>query len=277
MRRSPGKAPKLAGNSATPVAGLLPVRDRLLIVSCLVAITTLAWSYLLYLDHQMVSVIGSDTMMAGMGMSSEMAWAATDLFVAFAMWVVMMVGMMLPAVAPVVLVFAGAHVRRGGRRLPLRVLLFGLGYVAVWIGFSACAALVQWALHDAALLSPTATVSSLQVAGAILIVVGIYQLTPLKRACLVHCQSPLGFLMTRWRDGRLGALQMGVRHGAYCLGCCWALMVVLFVVGVMNLVWVAGLALLVLLEKLGPAGALVARVAGAAMMVVGLLFFVGAP
>ncbi len=112
--------------------------------------------------------------------------------------------------------------------------------------------------------------------GAILIAVGVYQLTPFKRACLMHCQSPLGFLMTHWRDGRLGALQMGMRHGAYCLGCCWALMGILFVVGVMNLIWVAGLTLFVLLEKLGPAGAMLARVAGVAMMIAGTLFLASA-
>ena len=104
--------------------------------------------------------------------------------------------------------------------------------------------------------------SSPHLAGAILVAAGAYQLTPLKGACLTHCRSPLGFLMTNWRDGTLGALRMGVRHGAYCLGCCWALMCVLFVVGVMNLVWVAALTAFVLLEKVGPAGAIVARVAG---------------
>jgi predicted metal-binding membrane protein len=105
-------------------------------------------------------------------------------------------------------------------------------------------------------------------------VAGAYQLTPWKGACLTHCRSPLGFLMTHWREGRFGALQMGARHGAYCLGCCWALMCVLFVVGVMNLVWVAALTAFVLLEKAGPAGAIVARVAGAAMVLAGILVLV---
>ena len=108
-------------------------------------------------------------------------------------------------------------------------------------------------------------------AAAILIVAGAYQLTPWKGACLTHCRSPLGFLMTNWRDGQLGALRMGIGHGAYCLGCCWALMCVLFVVGVMNLIWVAALTALVLLEKIGPGGAIVARAAGAAMVLAGIL------
>lgn len=121
------------------------------------------------------------------------------------------------------------------------------------------------------MLSPAMAASTPQVAGAILVAAGAYQLTPWKGACLTHCRSPLGFFMTNWREGQLGAIQMGVRHGAYCLGCCWALMCVLFIVGVMNLVWVAVLTGFVLLEKIGPAGTVVARVAGAAMVLVGIL------
>jgi predicted metal-binding membrane protein len=124
------------------------------------------------------------------------------------------------------------------------------------------------------MLSPAMAASSPYLAGAILIAAGAYQLSPWKGACLTHCRSPLGFLMTHWREGRFGALQMGARHGAYCLGCCWALMCVLFVVGVMNLVWVAALTAFVLLEKAGPAGAIVARVAGAAMVLAGILVLV---
>lgn len=214
-------------------------------------------------------------MMAETAGPMEMPWAAADIFFTFAMWIVMMVGMMTGSASPVMLLFAGAHARRGTRRVPLIVLVFGLGYMVVWVGFSACATLAQWALHHAAMLSPAMAASSPQVGGAILCVAGVYQLTPLKRACLMHCQSPLGFFMTHWRDGTLGALQMGIRHGAYCLGCCWALMCILFAVGVMNLVWVAALALFVLLEKIGPAGTVVARVAGMAMIAAGILLFAG--
>jgi predicted metal-binding membrane protein len=212
-----------------------------------------------------------DTMMAQMGMTMDMSWTAADVFFTFAMWAVMMVGMMAGTAAPVLLLFAAARAGRGDRGVRLAVVMFGLGYVTVWVGFSACAALAQWALHETAMLSPAMAASSPYLAGAILIVAGAYQLTPWKGACLTHCRSPLGFLMTNWRDGRLGELQMGVRHGAYCLGCCWALMCVLFAVGVMNLVWVATLTGFVLLEKIGPAGATVARVAGAAMVLAGIL------
>lgn len=279
MRHFPGRVPRLATQFRTPawlsVAGL-PSRDRILIGSCLIAITALAWGYLFYLDRQMSPAMEPGAMMAGMDMSMAMSWTAADVLVAFGMWVVMMIGMMVPSAAPVMLVFAGAHARRGRQWLPLIVLFFGLSYVAVWVGFSACAALTQWALHRAALLSPMTAISSAQAGAGILIAVGVYQLTPFKRACLMHCQSPLGFLVTHWRDGRLGALQMGMRHGAYCLGCCWALMGILFVVGVMNLLWVTGLTLFVLLEKLGPAGPMLARVAGVAMMIVGTLLLASA-
>ena len=210
-------------------------------------------------------------MMAEMGMTMDMSWTPADVFFTFAMWAVMMVGMMAGSAAPVLLLFAAAHARRAERGVRLVVLMFGLGYITVWVGFSACAALAQWALHETALLSPAMTASSPYLAGTILIVAGAYQLTPWKGACLTQCRSPLGFLMTNWRDGGLGALQMGIRHGAYCLGCCWALMCVLFVVGVMNLIWVAMLTAFVLLEKIGPAGTIVARAAGAVMVVAGIL------
>ena len=171
-----------------------------------------------------------------MGMTMDEPWTAAKAFLTFAMWVVMMVGMMAGAVTPMLLLFSGAQAGRGKPGTSLEVLVFGLGYFTVWTGFSACATLAQWALHHAALLSPAMKTSSPRLAGVILLAAGVYQLTPWKGQCLKHCRSPLGFLMTNWRDGKLGAIQMGVGHGVYCLGCCWALMCVLFVVGVMNLV-----------------------------------------
>jgi predicted metal-binding membrane protein len=151
------------------------------------------------------------------------------------------------------------------------VLGFGAGYLLVWTLFSAGAALTQWGLHSLAMLSPAMTTSSARLGGAILIAAGVYQLTPFKRACLLHCRSPLGFLMGHWRDGTAGAIRMGIAHGTYCLGCCWALMCVLFVVGVMNLLWVAAISAFVLLEKVGPRGILASRVAGVAAAAAGVL------
>jgi predicted metal-binding membrane protein len=236
-----------------------------------VLLTALAWAYLVRLDRQMSAAMEYDRAMAEMGMTLDAPWGAADVLFTFAMWVVMMVGMMTASAAPVILLFARTHAARSTSRRPSAVFLFGAGYLLVWTSFSAIAALAQWALHRLALLSPMMMTSSARLGGAILIAAGVYQLTPFKSACLAHCRSPLGFLLSHWRDGRSGALRMGITHGLYCLGCCWALMGVLFVVGVMNLVWVAAMTIFVLLEKIGPAGAWVARAAGVAMIVCGAL------
>lgn len=212
-----------------------------------------------------------DRIMADMGMPMDMPWNAADVFFTFTMWVVMMVGMMTASVTPVVLLFAGMHRGRGAKGALGIVFAFTAGYVLVWTGFSAGAALAQWALHQAAMLSPAMTTSSAKLSGAILIAAGVYQLTPFKGACLTRCRSPLGFFLSNWRAGTGGALRMGIEHGTYCLGCCWALMCALFVLGVMNLEWVAAMTIFVLVEKIGRAGALLARVAGVAMIVSGAL------
>jgi predicted metal-binding membrane protein len=220
----------------------------------------------------MSSSIEADTMMAKMGMVMNQPWGVRDVVVTFVMWAVMMVGMMTATALPVLLLFAGAHAQRADRDdVPLAVLLFGLGYITVWLGFSAGAAVAQWALHQAALLSPTMATSRTPLAGAILIGAGAYQLTPLKGRCLTQCQSPLGFLMSNWREGASGPLRMGFRHGRYCLGCCWALMGVLFVVGVMNLAWVGVLTAFILVEKIGSTGTRVARVGGALLIAFGVI------
>jgi predicted metal-binding membrane protein len=248
----------------------LPPRQRLIIGICVISITVLAWAYLFVLDREMASSTAYDTMMAEMGMAMDRPWTAADVFFTFLMWAVMMVGMMAASAVPVLLLFGAARARRGVRTVSGEMLAFGLGYVAVWTAFSACAALAQWALHETALLSPRMFVANPFVAGGILVAAGAYQLTPVKGSCLTACQSPLGFLMRHWRDGIAGAFEMGMRHGTSCLGCCWALMCVLFAVGVMNLIWVAALALLVLIEKIGPAGTLFARASGLLMIARGV-------
>ena len=211
-------------------------------------------------------------MMSKMEMTIGGRWGARDFFFTFAMWAVMMVGMMMGTAAPVLLLFTEMQTRRSEGAVPSAGMLFGLGYIIVWVGFSTVAALAQWGLHEGVWLSSNMSVTSSRLAGAILIAAGVYQLTPAKGACLRQCQSPLGFLLSNWRDGSRGALQMGIRHGAYCLGCCWALMSVLFVVGVMNIAWVAALTVFILAEKFGGAGPLVARAGGLVMIGVGVLF-----
>lgn len=250
-------------------------RDRVVISSCLVLLTALAWAYLLLLDRGMAAAMAHDQMMAEMGMAMDMPWKTADVLLAFAMWSVMMVGMMTPSAAPVVLLFAAMRRGSGAPRIPGGVFAFVAGYLLVWVFFSAGAALAQWALHQAALLSPMMTTSSAWLGAAILIAAGVYQLSPVKGTCLTHCRSPLGFLMSHWREGTAGALRMGIAHGTYCLGCCWALMCVLFVVGVMNLMWVAAMAIFVLIEKVGPWGTRVARAAGVAMIAAGGYLLVG--
>jgi predicted metal-binding membrane protein len=246
----------------------LPRRDRAVIAICLVLLTAIAWAYLIRLDRNMTSAMEYEREMAEMGMAMDMRWALPDVLYAFVMWSVMMIGMMTPSAAPVVMLFAGMQ-RGGPAQRATRITVFASAYLVVWITFSAVAALAQWGLHETAMLSMAMTTTSARVGGAILIAAGIYQLTPFKGACLTHCRSPLGFLMSHWRDGVAGAIRMGATHGAYCLGCCWALMGVLFVVGVMNLVWVAAIAMLVLLEKVGPGGPWVARATGVILIVAG--------
>lgn len=265
----------LGGRSAEGV----PARHRMLVWACITAITLLAWGYLVYLDRQAGPGDGHDAMMAGMGMAMQRPWTGADLLSTFAMWAIMMVGMMTGSAAPVMLLYGRMHAMREGAPLPPLVLCFGLGYVAVWAAFSLAMTLLQWALHETMLLSPAMALADRRTAGALLCLAGIYQLTPWKQVCLAHCRSPLGFLLSHWRNGKQGAFLMGMRHGAYCLGCCWALMTVLFVTGVMALAWVAVLALLVLLEKLGPAGLRVAQAAGVVMIGAGVLLFwlAGAP
>jgi predicted metal-binding membrane protein len=239
-------------------------RDRFLILVALGLTVSLSWAYLAGLTTHLSSSMHDDALMAAMGMAT--AWTATDVLFVFVMWTVMMIGMMGPSAAPVFLLFAAS--RRGQT---LTVLMFGLGYLAMWTGFSAIATLAQWMLQRAALLSPDMAAATPYLAGAILIAAGVYQLTPFKAACLTHCRSPLGFLMTSWRDGWWGAVRMGARHGAYCVGCCWALMGVLFAVGVMNLAWVGVLTAFLLIEKIGPGGGIAARIGGAVLIGAGIL------
>lgn len=248
----------------------VPRRDRVVIALCIVGATALAWAYLVRLRHQMSPPPDATSIMASMGMTPNAQFGAADLFMTWVMWSVMMVGMMSASAAPVLLLFAATQARPDGHGARFAVPMFGLGYLAIWLGFSAAAALAQSALHQAALLSTEMTIASARLSGAILIGAGVYQLTPAKSACLSHCQSPLGFLMSNWSDGARGAARMGARHGLYCLGCCWAAMGVLFVVGVMNLAWVGLLTVFILLERFGRAGMLAARVGGILMLAAGI-------
>jgi predicted metal-binding membrane protein len=232
-------------------------RDRVVVLGGLVGISVLAWAYMAYLAWDMKQMNMEITM------PQMQAWGFLNLLLLFVMWAVMMVAMMVPSAAPMVLMFSTVNRRRHEQRRPfVPTGAFLLGYLVVWAGFSALATFAQWGLHTAALLSPMMVSTSSILGGVLLLVAGIFQWTPLKHVCLTHCRSPVGFFMTEWREGTGGALIMGLRHGSYCAGCCWTLMALLFVAGVMNLLWVAIIAVFVLIEKVAPAGRWVSRAAG---------------
>jgi predicted metal-binding membrane protein len=247
----------------------LPRRDRAAMLAGLSLVCALAWGYTWHV---------ADDHMAWCSVNTAQ-WSAADLAASFAMWTVMMAAMMVPSVSPTVLTYAGIVRARREKAMPASAapeaqcrpakgsaVVFLAGYLAAWTAFSVAATAAQQGLRSAALLSPEMAANSRWIARALLIAAGIFQWTPLKNACLRHCRSPLGFLLTEWRDGRAGALRMGWRHGLYCVGCCWLLMALLFVVGVMNLVWVAAIAAFVIVEKIMPAGPVVGRLAGLAMI-----------
>lgn len=236
-------------------------RERAITLAGLAGLVGLAWIYLLRLDREMTS-------MAEMGMARMAPWTATDAALTAAMWAVMMVAMMLPAAAPMLLIFTHVNRKRlaAGATPYVDVGVFTLGYLVVWGALSVVAALAQWALHTAALLSDEALRVTPLIGGVLLLAAGIYQLTPFKYACLARCQSPIGFVLSEWREGTGGVLVMGIRHGLFCLGCCWALMALLFVGGIMNLVWVAAITAFVLAEKVLPTGRLVSYASGTGLI-----------
>ena len=217
-----------------------------------------------------------DEMDMGGGQIMMMAPAWTPGYAALVviMWVVMMAAMMLPSAASAILLVAALMRQRGDGRQLRASWVFACGYLAVWFGFSLMAAVLQWGLDQAGLLSDTMVSGSVVLAGLLLIAAGIYQWTPWKQACLRQCRSPFELLTRYWRQGALGPAWAGVRHGAYCLGCCWMLMALLFVGGLMNILWIAALAILVFVEKLLPFGPRASRVAGAAMIVWGAMVLI---
>src|SRR3984893_4214603 len=179
------------------------------------------------------------------------------------MWVVMMDAMMIPAASPVILLFTEINRRRNEHQATfVSTGQFLLGYLTSWTGFSVLATLTQWALLTAALVSPMMASTSKALGGGLLLGAGLFQFSRLKYSCLAHCLSPMGFLATEWQDGSWGAFRMGLKHGSYCLGCCWALMGLLFAFGVMNLLWVAIISAFVLLEEITHANLLISRLSG---------------
>lgn len=246
-------------------------RDRIVIGGALFAIVALAWIYLLNTPRTM--------QMSGMTMPDtpelvmSMTWSAPDFLLMFVMWTMMMIGMMTPSAAPMILIY-GRVARQPGLQGPAFAssTWFAAGYLLSWTAFSLAATIAQYALDHAALLTLGMYLANTRIAGVVLIAAGIYQWTPLKDSCLKQCRSPLAFIQEHggFRRTISGALNLGFRHGLYCIGCCWVLMALLFAGGVMNLVWIAAIAVLVLVEKVVPAGRIVGRIAGAGLVLGGL-------
>jgi predicted metal-binding membrane protein len=275
----------------TPLESVLR-RDRLVVVSALVAVIISCWAYVLAgagiempmaertaatsapaeTDDDMRDMPASN--MPGMAMGGDdrlssvagaalakVVWTPGYAVLMFFMWWIMMMAMMLPSAAPMILLFAMINRKQREKGSPyVPTGIFAAGYVLVWGAFSLIAVSAQWGLERSGLLS--AASASLALGAGLLIAAGIYQLTPLKHACLRHCRSPIFFITQHWRPGDLGALRMGIEHGAFCTGCCWFLMALLFYGGVMNLYWIVGLAAFVLLEKTIPAGHWLGRITG---------------
>ncbi len=252
------------------MTGLLaapPARTRRVVMAALVVITGLCWAYLVFLSVRM-SAMGSP-----FAMPMTSAWTGQQVVLMWTMWSVMMAGMMLPSAAPMISAYSRT-IRYSSTGPQGSTALFIAGYLLTWSGFAVLATGGQWALHDVALVNAMGVSTSRWLGGVLLLLAGAYQFTGAKGACLRQCRTPLGFLLNHWRSGGRGAIVMGLSHGAVCVGCCWALMAVLFVLGVMNLWWIALLAAVVLVEKLIPSDA-ITRILGGALVIWGAMLLVG--
>ncbi len=255
-------------SSSTSLENLLK-KDRSIIIAGLFFICLLSWLYIIYLYRQMV-VMDMNALFFAMPMTPQ--WSATDFVLLFLMWLVMMIAMMTPSVSPLILIFAMINRKRKQEQNPFVHTGYLLaGYFLVWGGFSLLATLLQWLLQQVSLLNSEMKTTSKILGAIILIAAGIFQFTPLKQTCLNYCRTPVDFIHRNWKEGKLGALRMGIENGSYCLGCCWVLMVLLFVSGIMNLLWIALIALFVLIEKTFSNSKWISAIAGVVLIVYGMI------
>ena len=246
-------------------ATLPEFRSDPLALGAIVVVLSLAWAYVVYMAWGMENLdLAADWWL----MPSIDGWDSADLALVFAMWAIMMVAMMLPSAAPLLLRAAQANAQRYGRAHTLLATgAMVLGFALIWTAFAALATLAQWSLLEARLMSPMMASASLYLSALLLAAAGAYQFTPFKDACLALCRSPVGALRAERRGSLSAALLLGLDHGAYCLGCCWLLMTLLFVLGVMNLLWIVTLTLLVLLEQTLYQPRWLVRIGGIALLV----------
>jgi predicted metal-binding membrane protein len=245
-------------------------REQLLAFSCLAVVILISWAYMLHMAWE-VSGAGTEITLACL-----MRWGPGDISHSFIMWATMMVAMMFPSATPMILMFTIVNQQQGETQRPLIPTgLFVLGYFLVWTAYSALAAMAQWGLHVAALLSHNLVITSPLLGGVLLVAAGIFQWTPFRDACMSKCRSPLGFLMAEWREGRPGALIMGLKHGVNCVGCCWLLMLLSFVLGIMNMAWMAIVTVFMLVEKAYPGSQWVSRTTGLILVGWGLWIAAG--
>jgi predicted metal-binding membrane protein len=241
------------------------LRSERTVAAALITVALLAWLWIAAMARDMYGpMTGASAWMM------TLHWDAAHLLLLWAMWAVMMIAMMLPTASPLVLLYGAAARRSAPQAASQQTYALAAGYVFAWTGFSLAATILQRVLTSFLLISPMMEAASARVSAVLLLIAGVYQWTPLKHACLRTCQSPLGFLMARWRGGTSGAFRMGLDHGIYCVGCCWALMLLLFAGGVMNLAVIVGLMVWVGVEKLAPYGRFAAQVTGALMIAGGL-------
>jgi predicted metal-binding membrane protein len=236
--------------------------ERVVTATLIVVIPLICWTWIALMAQDMYgTMLGPSAWM----MTAE--WDAPHLLLLWAMWAVMMTAMMLPSAAPLVLLYAGALRASGDGRVGGKTYALAAGYVLVWALFSVAATVLQRLLSTALVLTPMMEPSTSGVAAVLLAIAGLYQLTPLKAACLRVCRSPLSYLLQHWAPGTFAAFRLGALHGTYCLACCWALMLLLFAGGVMSLPWIAGLSLFVLFEKLSPFGERGDHLTGALLLI----------
>ncbi len=250
----------MTGQTAQLKKSVVISRERISLIAATAILVGLAWGYLLKVASDMPDMSG---------MTVAMPWTAVDVFMLFVMWVIMMIAMMLPSATPMILTFQMVNSRRPQHRT-VPTYLFMAGYLVIWALYSLAATLLQWLLHSQALISAAMAVNYPLLSGSILICAGLFQWSQLKGLCLTKCRSPLAFLMAHWREGHMGAFKMGLQHGSYCAGCCWLLMLVLFVTGVMNLLAVLLIAIFVLAEKTISNGIVFAKIGGAFLIIAGV-------